>query len=61
MINKSLNYVVLFIVQKKNTKRIMLPSKCAVCGSKETRFTKGQEANGLLSSLRTRKPLSQIL
>ena len=29
----------------------MLTSNCAVCGKKELRFIKNQEANGLLSKL----------
>ena len=39
----------------------MLLSKCPVCGSKKSRFIKKQEANGLLSSLRNKAPLSKIL
>ena len=30
--------------------RIMLLSKCSVCDSKKSRFSKQQEASGLLSS-----------
>ena len=57
---------------KKNTKnvdakmmktkngRLMLLSKCAVCGSKKSKFMKEQEAEGLLSSLGIRTPLSKI-
>ena len=35
-------------------------SKRAVCGSKKLRFIKKQEANGLLSSLGNKTPLSKI-
>ena len=38
----------------------MLLSKCAVCDSKKLKFIKGKEANGLLSSIRRRTPLSRI-
>ena len=34
-----------------NGKAIIL-SKCAICGSKKSRFIKNQEAKGLLSKLR---------
>ena len=36
-------------------------SKCAVCGSKKSKFIKEQEANGLLRSLGIKTPLSQII
>ena len=31
--------------------RLMLSSKCVICGSKRSRFMKEQEAKGLLSNL----------
>ena len=31
--------------------RTMVLSKCAICGSKKSRFIKDQEAKGLLSNL----------
>ena len=40
--------------------RIMILSKCAICGSKKSRFIKHQEAKGLLSKLRIKTPLSKI-
>ena len=40
--------------------RIMLLSKCAVCGSKKSKFVKQQEASGLLSSLGIKLPLNEI-
>ena len=45
---------------KKNTGRIMLLSKCEVCNSKKSKFVRGQEASGLLSSLGIKTPLSKI-
>ena len=35
-------------------------SKCAICGSKKTRFIKNQEAKGLLSKLGIRIPLNKV-
>ena len=40
--------------------RLILPSKCAICGSKKSRYLKEQEAKGLLSSLGLKTPLSKI-
>ena len=39
----------------------MLLSKCAICGSKKSRFIKKQEASGILCSLGLQMPLSKIL
>ena len=38
----------------------MILSKCAICGSKKSRFVKNQEAKGLLSNLIVRTPLSKV-
>ena len=38
----------------------MILSKCAICGSKKSKFIKKQEAKGLLSNLGFRMPLSKI-
>ena len=58
--------------KKKNTKNInpnissssngkaKTLSKCAICGSKKSRFIKNQEAKGLLSNLGIRTPLSIV-
>ena len=35
-------------------------SKCAICGSKKSRFIKDQEATGLLSNLGVKTPLSRV-
>ena len=39
----------------------MLSSKCAVCGTKKSKFLKEQEAKRLLSSLGLKEPLSKVL
>ena len=48
------------IVRTKTSKLIM-QSKCPICGIKMSRFVKEQEAKGLLSNLGIKTPLSQIL
>ena len=40
--------------------RVMILSKCGICGSKKSRFIKNQEAKGLLSNLGVRTPLSKV-
>ena len=40
--------------------RTMILSKCAICGSKKSRFIKDQDSKGLLSNLGVRTPLSKI-
>ena len=47
------------IFKTKNSISIM-QSKCVDCGIKKSRFMKEQEANGLLSNLGTKTPLSRI-
>ena len=42
-----------------NGKAIIL-SKCAICGSKKSKFIKEQEAKGLFSNLGLRTPLNKI-
>ena len=58
--------------KKKNTERLnpkvskttngktMILSKCAICGSKKSRFIKKQQTKGLLSNLGLRTPLNKI-
>ena len=48
-------------VSKTSNGKKMLLSKCAVCGSKRSRFIKKQEASGILSSLGLKTPLSRVL
>ena len=38
----------------------MVSSKCAICGSKKSRFVKEQEAKGFLSNIGLKTPLSKI-
>ena len=38
----------------------MILSKCAICGSKKSRFIKNQEAKGLLNNLGFRTPLNKV-
>ena len=40
--------------------KMMILSKCAICGSKKSRFIKNQEAKGLLSNLGINTPLSKV-
>ena len=40
--------------------KAMILSKCAICGSKKSRFIKNQEAKGLLSNLGDRTPLRKV-
>ena len=40
--------------------RTMILSKCAICGSKKSKFITNQEAKGLLSSLGLKTPLNKI-
>ena len=47
------------IVGTKND-RLVMQSKCSVCGIKKPRFIKEQEAKGLLSNLGIKTPLSKI-
>ena len=38
----------------------MILSKCAICGSKKSRFIKNQEAKGLLNNLGIKTPLNKV-
>ena len=38
-------------VSASSNGRVMILLKCAICGSKKSRFIKNQEAKGLLSNL----------
>ena len=40
--------------------KAMILSKCAICGSKKSRFIKNQEVKGLLSNLGVKTPLSKV-
>ena len=47
-------------VSKTSNNITMIISKCAKCGSKESRFIKNQEAKGLLNNLSIRTPLNEV-
>ena len=47
-------------VPKTSNNRIIVLSKCAICGSKKSRFIKNQETKGLLSNLGIKTPLSKV-
>ena len=47
-------------VSKINDGKTMILSKCAICGSKKSRFIKKQEASGILSNLCLRTPVSKV-
>ena len=47
-------------VSSTSNGRVMILSKCAICGSKKSRFIKNQEAKGLLSKLGIETPLSKV-
>ena len=47
-------------VSNTSNGRTMILSKCAICGSKKSRFIKNQEAKGLLSNLGVSTPLSKV-
>ena len=47
------------MVKTKNN-RLLMQSKCSVCGTKKSRFVREQDAKGLLSNLGIKTPLSKI-
>ena len=47
------------MVRAKNN-RLVMQSKCSLCGIKKSRFVKEQEAKGLLSNIGIKTPLSKI-
>ena len=47
-------------VSSTSNERAMILSKCAICGSKISKFIKQQEAKGLLSELGIKTPLAKI-
>ena len=47
------------IIRTRNS-RLVMQSKCSVCGIKTSRFVKEQEAKALLSNLGTKTSLSKI-
>ena len=47
-------------VSSTSNSKLMILSKCAICGSKKYKFIKKQEAKGILSRLGIKTPLSKI-
>ena len=47
------------IVRTKNN-RLVMQSKCSLCGIKKVKFAKEQEAKSLLSNLGIKTPFSKI-
>ena len=47
-------------ISKTKNGRLIMQSKCFVCGIEKSRFVKEQQARGLLSSLGIKTPLSKI-
>ena len=47
-------------VSKTTDGKMMILSKCAICGSKKSKFIKEQQAKGLLSNLDIRTLLNKI-
>ena len=47
------------MVKTKNN-RLLMQSKCSVCGTKKSKFVKEQDVKGLLSNLGIKTPLSEI-
>ena len=45
---------------KRKNGRLLMQSKCPVCGIKKLRFVKEKEVKGLLSNLGIKTPLSKI-
>ena len=47
-------------ILKTTNGKTMILSKCAICGSKKSKFITEQQAKGLLSNLGIRTPLNKI-
>ena len=47
-------------VSSTSNGKMMILSKCAICGSKKSKFIKKQEAKGLLSKLGIKTPFSKL-
>ena len=47
-------------VSSTSNGKAMILSRCAICGSRKSRFIKNQEAKSLLSNLGIRTPLSKV-
>ena len=47
-------------VSSTSNGKLMIISKCAICGSKKSDFIKKQDAKGLLSKLGIKTPFSKL-
>ena len=47
-------------VSSNSNGKLMILSKCAICGCRKSRFIKRQDAKGILSSLGIKTPLSKM-
>ena len=47
-------------VSSTSNDKLMILSKCAICGSRKSKLIKKQDAKGILSSLGIKTPLSKI-
>ena len=47
-------------VSSTSNGKLMILSKCAICGSKKSKFIKKQEASGLIRKLGIKTPLRKI-
>ena len=47
-------------VSSTSNGKLMILSKCAICGSRKSKFIKKQDAKGLLSKLGIKIPLSNV-
>ena len=47
-------------ISSSSNNRAMILSKCAICGSKKSKFIKNQKAKGLLSNLGTKTTLTKV-
>ena len=48
------------LVSSTSNDKLMILSKCAICGSKKSKFIKKQDAKGLLSKLGIKTPFSKL-
>ena len=47
-------------VSSTSNGKLMILSKCAICGSRKSKFIKKQDAKGLLSKLGIKTPFSKL-
>ena len=47
-------------VSSTNNGKLMILSKCAICGGRKSKFINKQEVSGLLSKLGIKTPLSKV-